>query len=64
MFAPIQLLNGVLVNASRPLQAIRTAEIVEPGLLADVKEGQRRERLANAGTFDERRRKRDDELIE
>jgi len=59
MFAPIQLLNGVLVNASSPLQAIRTAEIVELGLLADVKEGQRREPLAIAGEFDERERKKE-----
>ena len=59
MFAPMQSLNGVLVNASRPLQAIRTAEIVELGLLADVKEDQRREPLAIAREFDERGEKKE-----
>jgi len=55
---------GVFVSASRSLHAIRTAEIVERGLLADVKERQCLERMAIAGDVDERRKKRTTSSIE
>jgi hypothetical protein len=59
MFAPILIVKWGVFVSEQVSASDRTAEIVEPGLLADVKEGQRRESLANCWRVDERGRKKE-----